>query len=148
MMPGNPSKSPILPVACECSPGAMPPPSARTTGVVEAALAPKLANLLAARLSEVHPDIRSINTFIVSRMGAHHGLAATAWALKALGQTYPLKFRGGWQAVRTGATSRRFAIDAENILGIGFAFNDQKSAVRNQGLTGERKFFALTIPVG
>lgn len=118
-------------------------PSPRATGVLEAGLAPGLTNLLAARLCEVHPDTRSIDILIELGMGTHHGLAATAWTLQALDQTYPMKFRGNWQEIRTGAISRRFVIEAQSILGVGFAFSDQKSIARDLDLMGARTFLAI-----
>lgn len=109
----------------------------------EAGLAPGLTNLLAARLCEVHPDTRSIGILIELGMGTHHGLAATAWTLQALDRTYRMKFRGNWQEIRTGVISRRFVIAAANILGVGFAFSDQKSIARDQNLMGARSFLAI-----
>jgi len=118
-------------------------PDPRATGVLETGLAPGLTNLLAARLCEDHPDTGSIDILIELGMGAHHGLAATAWTLQALDQTYPMKSQGKWQEVRTGAVSRRFTIQGRSILGVGFAFSDQQSIARDLGLAGARTFLAI-----
>lgn len=119
-------------------------PGPRATGVLEAGLAPGLTNLLAARMCDIHPDTRSIDILIELGMGTHHGLAATAWTLQALHQTYPVKSRGDWREIRTGAISRRFFLDAESILGIGFALSDQKSIARDLDLMGARTFLATS----
>ena len=136
------SASPAYVADLEKTINALPGP--RATAVLEAGLAPGLTNLLAARMCERHPDTRSIDILLELGMGVHHGLAATAWTLQALGRTYPMKSDGNWHEIRTGAICRHFTSSTENILGIGFAFSDQRSIARDLDLAGARTFLAIS----
>ena len=121
--------------------GAVPVP--RASGVVETGLAPGLTNLLASHMCQTHPDTRSIDILIELGMGAHHGVAATEWTLRALTQIYPMKSGGQWQDIQTGVISRSFTSAKGPILGIGFAFSDQGSIARDLNLDGARTFLAI-----
>jgi len=115
----------------------------RATAILQTGLAPGLTNLLAAQMTREHPKTRSIDILIQMGMGTHHGAAATQWTLQALAQTYPMKWNGAWQEVRTGANTRTFETDEGPVHAIGFAFIDQASIARDLDLTGARTFLAV-----
>jgi len=115
----------------------------RATAVLQTGLAPGLTNLLATQITRAHPETRSIDILIEMGMGTHHGVAATEWTLQALGQSYPMKWNGTWQEIRTGAIARKFDTDQGPVHAMGFAFVDQASIARDLDLAGARTFLAV-----
>jgi len=119
-------------------------PAGPGLAVINAGLAPGLTNILARATKQQHPEVRRIDSILEMGMGRHHGHAATAGTLRALGQPYRSKREGAWQTIVPGREKRKVRFGSGSAVpAIGFKFSDQIAMAERLDLDTARSFLAL-----